>query len=100
MSPVGAPGARERRPTRTLSAAESPDLVFFSSVSENTRRFVDKLDRPVAQKFFGDPSLVERAIVTLAECHRDGKTVLVHCHAELGRPPPRRRRLTTASITS
>ncbi len=26
----------------------------------------DKLDRPVAQKFFGDPSLVERSIVTLA----------------------------------
>ena len=26
----------------------------------------DKLERPVAQKFFGDPSLVERAIVTLA----------------------------------
>jgi MoxR-like ATPase len=26
----------------------------------------DKLDRPVAQKFFGDPTLVERAIVTLA----------------------------------
>jgi MoxR-like ATPase len=26
----------------------------------------DKLDRPIAQKFFGDPSLVERAIVTLA----------------------------------
>jgi MoxR-like ATPase len=26
----------------------------------------DKFDRPIAQKFFGDPSLVERAIVTLA----------------------------------
>jgi MoxR-like ATPase len=26
----------------------------------------DKLERPVAQKFFGDPTLVERAIVTLA----------------------------------
>ncbi|MFO0660138.1 MAG: AAA family ATPase [Polyangiaceae bacterium] len=26
----------------------------------------DKLERPIAQKFFGDPSLVERAIVTLA----------------------------------
>ena len=26
----------------------------------------DKIDRPIAQKFFGDPSLVERAIVTLA----------------------------------
>ncbi len=26
----------------------------------------DKIDRPIPQKFFGDPSLVERAIVTLA----------------------------------
>ena len=26
----------------------------------------DKIDRPIAQKFFGDPSLVERAVVTLA----------------------------------
>jgi MoxR-like ATPase len=26
----------------------------------------DKLDRPIVQKFYGDPSLVERAIVTLA----------------------------------
>jgi MoxR-like ATPase len=26
----------------------------------------DKIERPVAQKFFGDPSLVERAVVTLA----------------------------------
>ena len=26
----------------------------------------DKLDRPITQKFFGDPSLVERAVVTLA----------------------------------
>lgn len=33
-------GAVER-----AASAVSPDLVFFSSVSENTRRFVDKLDR-------------------------------------------------------
>jgi MoxR-like ATPase len=26
----------------------------------------DKIDRPIAQKFFGDPTLVERAVVTLA----------------------------------
>lgn len=26
----------------------------------------DKIDRPIPQKFFGDPSLVERAVVTLA----------------------------------
>lgn len=42
-------------PTRTpveiheLSIDESPDLVFFSSVSENTRRFVDQLDRPAVR---------------------------------------------------
>jgi MoxR-like ATPase len=29
-------------------------------------RPADKLDRPVAQKFYGDPSVVERAVVTLA----------------------------------
>ena len=29
----------------------------------------------------GDVRNYVRAIVTLAECHRDGKTVLVHCHA-------------------
>lgn len=29
-----------------LLPEESPELVFFSSVSENTRRFVDRLDRP------------------------------------------------------
>lgn len=34
---------------RELAAAESPDLVFFSSVSENTRRFVDRLDRPAVR---------------------------------------------------
>lgn len=32
-------------PVRGERAHESPDLVFFSSVSENTRRFVDRLDR-------------------------------------------------------
>lgn len=31
---------------RELDPSQSPDLVFFSSVSENTRRFVDRLDRP------------------------------------------------------
>lgn len=49
MSPIGAAGTLEHRPTRTLSADESPDLVFFSSVSENTRRFVERLDRPAAR---------------------------------------------------
>jgi protein involved in ribonucleotide reduction len=31
---------------RELAAEDSPDLVFFSSVSENTRRFVETLERP------------------------------------------------------
>ncbi|WP_087137391.1 class Ib ribonucleoside-diphosphate reductase assembly flavoprotein NrdI, partial [Mycetocola reblochoni] len=34
---------------REFAAAQSPDLVFFSSVSENTRRFVDQLDRPAVR---------------------------------------------------
>ncbi|RRD35266.1 class Ib ribonucleoside-diphosphate reductase assembly flavoprotein NrdI [Leucobacter sp. OH2974_COT-288] len=29
-----------------LSASESPDLVYFSSVSENTKRFVERLELP------------------------------------------------------
>lgn len=33
-------------PVREVPAAESPDLVYFSSVSENTKRFVDRLDCP------------------------------------------------------
>lgn len=31
---------------RVLNESSSPDLVFFSSVSENTRRFVDRLGVP------------------------------------------------------
>lgn len=34
---------------RVLEGQESPDLVFFSSVSENTRRFVERLDRDAAR---------------------------------------------------
>ncbi|MFI8595663.1 class Ib ribonucleoside-diphosphate reductase assembly flavoprotein NrdI [Microbacterium sp. NPDC078428] len=34
---------------RVLEGGESPDLVFFSSVSENTRRFVERLDRGAAR---------------------------------------------------
>lgn len=30
---------------RVIPAAQSPDLVYFSSVSENTRRFAERLDR-------------------------------------------------------
>ncbi|WP_425425693.1 class Ib ribonucleoside-diphosphate reductase assembly flavoprotein NrdI [Bowdeniella nasicola] len=34
---------------RELEGTQSPDLVFFSSVSENTRRFVEHLDRPAVR---------------------------------------------------
>lgn len=34
---------------RALEPEESPDLVFFSSVSENTLRFVRRLDRPAVR---------------------------------------------------
>lgn len=40
---------REELPVRELTAAQSPDLVFFSSVSENTLRFVERLDRPAVR---------------------------------------------------
>lgn len=40
---------REELPVRELTAAQSPDLVFFSSVSENTLRFVARLDRPAVR---------------------------------------------------
>lgn len=40
---------RTELPVRELSYDESPDLVYFSSVSENTKRFVDKLDRPAVR---------------------------------------------------
>lgn len=40
---------RPQPPVRELAGAESPELVFFSSVSENTRRFVDRLQLPAAR---------------------------------------------------
>lgn len=36
-------------PTRELPATASPNLVYFSSVSENTKRFVERLDRPAVR---------------------------------------------------
>ncbi|MBB6335538.1 protein involved in ribonucleotide reduction [Schaalia hyovaginalis] len=36
-------------PVRELSFEESPDLVYFSSASENTRRFVERLKRPAVR---------------------------------------------------
>lgn len=41
--------ARNALPVRELTPAESHDLVYFSSVSENTRRFVERLDRPAVR---------------------------------------------------
>ncbi len=70
-----------RQPAETKYAAE---LAYLASVDRSPRPFTwrlsprmvrtfvlgskpaDKLDREVPQKFYGDPSVVERAIVTLA----------------------------------
>ena len=46
---VHGPRPQRTYPIRELHEGESPDLVYFSSVSENTRRFVDKLDRPAVR---------------------------------------------------
>lgn len=40
---------RKNLDLRVLTEHESPDLVYFSSVSENTRRFIDRLDRDAAR---------------------------------------------------
>lgn len=40
---------RARQPVRELTASQSPELVVFSSVSENTRRFVERLERPAVR---------------------------------------------------
>lgn len=42
-------GRRTEPEVRELHPDESPDLVYFSSVSENTRRFVERLERPAAR---------------------------------------------------
>lgn len=44
--PAAPESRRAALSVRELDPSQSPDLVFFSSVSENTRRFVDRLDRP------------------------------------------------------
>lgn len=49
MYPSDVAGERVPRQYRVLPESESPNLVFFSSVSENTRRFVERLDRPAAR---------------------------------------------------
>ncbi|MDO5722146.1 MAG: class Ib ribonucleoside-diphosphate reductase assembly flavoprotein NrdI [Actinomycetaceae bacterium] len=49
---MGAPATHSRRPlppTVTLSEEQSHDLVYFSSVSQNTHRFVQRLARPAVR---------------------------------------------------
>lgn len=41
--------SRDELPVRRLVGSQSPDLVYFSSVSENTRRFVERLERPAVR---------------------------------------------------
>lgn len=48
MSPAGCAG-RGEIPIRELPADQSPGLVFFSSVSENTLRFVERLGLPAVR---------------------------------------------------
>jgi protein involved in ribonucleotide reduction len=36
-------------PVVEFTPEESPDLVYFSSVSENTHRFIERLDRPAVR---------------------------------------------------
>lgn len=47
--PTSSRAQQAAAPLRELAFADSPDLVFFSSVSENTRRFVDRIDRPAVR---------------------------------------------------
>ncbi|MCV7636845.1 class Ib ribonucleoside-diphosphate reductase assembly flavoprotein NrdI, partial [Micrococcus luteus] len=47
--PAPSASGRAALSVRELATAQSPDLVFFSSVSENTRRFVERLDRPAVR---------------------------------------------------
>lgn len=81
-----APSKKPRAEALRLPAEQkyAEELAYLASVDTGPRPFSwrlsprmtrifilgsnpgDKLPRPVAQKFFGDPSLVERAIVTLA----------------------------------
>ena len=76
-----ADGAILRQPAEVKYADE---LAYLASADTSPRPFTwrlsprmvrtfilgsrpaDKLDRPITQKFYGDPSVVERAVVTLA----------------------------------
>src|SRR5690242_4144243 len=80
-APTGSSETKLRQPAEEKYADE---LAYLAGVDKEPRPFAwrlsprmirtfilgaaanDKFDRPIAQKFFGDTSLVERAIVTLA----------------------------------
>ena len=69
---------------RTAEAKYAEELAYLASVDTSPRPFTwrlsprmirtfilgsrraDRLDRAIAQKFYGDPTVVERAVVTLA----------------------------------
>jgi MoxR-like ATPase len=90
-TPVPTPSAAAAPAKKKVEVLRQPaevkyaeELVYLSSIDTGKRPFswklsprmirtfilgstpADKIERPIAQKFFGDPALVERAIVTLA----------------------------------
>lgn len=67
---------------QTIVESPAPLIVYFSSVSENTHRFVEKLGLP-AQRIpvYGDqgeqPLLIDRPYVLVSPTYGGGKTVAV-----------------------
>ena len=49
MKSAGSSVTTEASPVSVLDVPDSPALVYFSSVSENTRRFVERLELPAAR---------------------------------------------------
>ncbi|HEY8380241.1 MAG TPA: AAA family ATPase [Nannocystis sp.] len=83
-APATTPATSETKLRMPAEEKYAEELAYLASVDKDQRPFAwrlsprmirtfilgagpsDGFDRPIAQKFFGDPSLVERAIVTLA----------------------------------
>jgi MoxR-like ATPase len=83
-APAAAAGSSETKLRMPAEEKYAAELAYLATVDPDARPFAwklsprmirtfvlgagagDKFDRPIAPKFFGDPSLVERAIVTLA----------------------------------
>jgi MoxR-like ATPase len=83
-APAPAPATSETKLRMPAEEKYAAELAYLASVDKDPRPFSwrlsprmirtfilgagpgDSFDRPIAQKFFGDASLVERAIVTLA----------------------------------